>query len=296
MLYKRCVAFAASAAFVFAFASGVQADGKRYKGFEKPSGINDWSGLYLGGHAGYAWGEWDGRMETTAGDPPNNDAGFRPTNHRALDGEGWLGGGQVGFNIQRGKWVGGLEADASWSGVDGQDTYETWISSGGDWVEPPEAGHSWSKKVENELESFGTLRGRLGLLASDTLLIYGTGGLAWGETSSNLTVTMIDNEEDGTIAGSDVTAHGSADESHVGWTIGGGMEWKLSPRWTFKTEYLYADLGDADYRQNGHETGDGGVFDTDSFPADLTVHTVRVGLNFKLGSLFHDRAPDKPLK
>jgi outer membrane immunogenic protein len=33
----------------------------------------------------------------------------------------------------------------------------------------------------------------------------------------------------------------------TGWTAGGGLEWLFLPSWSFKVEYLYYDLGSANY-------------------------------------------------
>ena len=69
-----------------------------------PLPLYSWSGLYIGVHAGYGWSDldWTGGG-TTVGD----------------SGEGWVGGGQIGYNWQRGALVFGVEADISGSGIDG---------------------------------------------------------------------------------------------------------------------------------------------------------------------------------
>jgi outer membrane immunogenic protein len=74
-----------------------------------------------------------------------------------------------------------------------------------------------------------------------------------------------------------VTAVASTDENHIGWAAGGGVEWMYSRNWSFKAEYLYVDLGSADYRFVG-TTFVGTPHTTDSFPADLAFHIVRAGI------------------
>ena len=69
------------------------------------------------------------------------------------------------------------------------------------------------------LSWFGTVRGRLGYLITPTLLIYGTGGFAYGQ----------------------VDAWGFS-STHTGWTAGGGVEWMFAPHWSAKVEYLYVNL------------------------------------------------------
>ena len=77
-----------------------------------------------------------------------------------------------------------------------------------------------------------------------------------------------------------VTAVASANENHIGWAAGAGAEWMYSRNWSLKAEYLYADLGSAGNRFIG-TTFIGTPHTTDSFPADLTFHTVRLGVNYR---------------
>ena len=106
----------------------------------------NWSGLYIGGHLGYAWSD--------------EDAIFTGTGlSGALDPSGFLAGGQIGVNWQVGSWVFGVEGDMSWTGADGA------TSIAGATVT---TDHNW----------YATLAGRLGF-AWDRWLIYGKGGAAW---------------------------------------------------------------------------------------------------------------------
>jgi len=215
-----------------------------------------WTGFYVGVHAGYSWGRWDGDLTFDPGTGPIEV--FDPS-HRKIDANGWLAGGQIGFNYQVNSFVFGLEADASWTNLKGNGSFNT-IPGDVNWA------------VENRLDWFGTVRGRAGF-AVNNFLFYGTGGLAFGQTKSNLVVTNI-------IPCCLVTATASADENHIGWSAGGGVEWMYSRNWSVKAEYLYVDLGSADYRFVG-TTFIGTPHTTDSFPADLTFHTVRVGVNYR---------------
>ena len=66
----------------------------------------DWSGFYIGAHAGGGWSE---RCFTFAG-----------ASDGCHDADGWLGGGQVGFNVQSGQWVFGVEFSGSWADISGE--------------------------------------------------------------------------------------------------------------------------------------------------------------------------------
>src|SRR5262245_25005441 len=73
-----------------------------------------WTGIYVGGHVGGGWGRKDWA------DPTNffGAAPF-PFTQANRDHEGFILGGQIGANYQLGRWVVGVEADASWSDIDG---------------------------------------------------------------------------------------------------------------------------------------------------------------------------------
>ena len=127
-----------------------------------------WTGLYVGGHAGYAWGRSDGDLTFDPGTGPI--VVFDPS-HRRIDAEGWLAGGQIGFNYQINSVVFGLEADASWTNLKGRGSFNT-IPGDVNWT------------IENRLDWFGTVRGRAGV-AVNNFLLYGTAGVAFGQTKAN---------------------------------------------------------------------------------------------------------------
>jgi len=101
--------------------------------------------------------------------------------------------------------------------------------------------------ISQKLNWFGTVRGRIGPTVTPTLLVYVTGGLAFGEITTTNTVagTNITGAQ-GTNVFTLTPVAGSASSSttRVGWTIGAGIEGVVSGNWTAKLEYLYVDLGD----------------------------------------------------
>jgi len=223
-----------------------------------------WTGVYFGGHLGYGWADWDGTLETTAGCPTScvvNSSYSNP--NRTLSGDGIFGGLQGGFNWQtRSGVVLGVEADVSWSDVSGTATYDTDL----------DGPSIWSKKHDLSIDYFGTVRGRVGY-GFGRVLPYVTGGLSWGHTNGDLAVTYIRN---GVTPG---TSYASTSENHFGWSAGAGVEIAVTENVTVKAEYLHLDLGKQDYLFKG-ECYCGVPFDTDSFPSDLTVDTVKVGINY----------------
>jgi outer membrane immunogenic protein len=225
----------------------------------------NWTGFYIGVHTGYSWGRWDGDLTFDPGTGPVQV--FDPSN-RKIDANGWLAGGQIGFNYQLGSFVFGSEADISWTNLKGENTFSTI------------GGNNFSWTISNRLDWFGTVRGRAGI-AADRFLIYGTAGVAFGQTKGNEVVTGFEGQ--GFPVTGQVTAVASASENHIGWTAGGGVEWMFWRNFSLKAEYLYVDLGSADYRYIGTIviTTPPSPHTTDSFPADLAFHIVRVGVNYR---------------
>jgi outer membrane immunogenic protein len=130
-----------------------------------------------------------------------------PTNPSGL-----VGGVEAGYNWQSGPWVFGVEGDLEASGAD--DTFAPWKFS-----------NPW----------FGTLRGRVGYAVGNALL-YGTGGLAFGE---------LHGETFGLSEG----------HTTAGWTAGVGAEVGLAPHWSAKIEYLYLDLSSSQFAITGVSNG-----------------------------------------
>jgi outer membrane immunogenic protein len=91
---------------------------------------------------------------------------------------------------------------------------------------------------EQNLSWFGTVRGRMGVTVTPELLLYGTGGLAYGhvDASANSSASVPGIQFQ-------LQAPASASRTKVGWTAGAGAEWMFARNWSAKLEYLYIDLG-----------------------------------------------------
>ncbi len=81
------------------------------------------------------------------------------------------------------------------------------------------------------------------------------------------------NEVGASVAAPGFFAAGTASDTHVGWTVGAGVEWALLDNWSAKVEYLYLDLGNSTYL-GGPAAG--------GFEVDLTAHTVKVSAELSL--------------
>jgi outer membrane immunogenic protein len=246
--------------------------------FSTAGHAGDWSGFYIGAHAGYATGDWDADFSKTTGALIYNDP-FVPDQQSLDDDGGWLGGFQVGGNYQTGALVVGVEADVSWTNADAGGRFVT--TDAGPCA--PNSCTQWD--ISSELEVFGTIRGRLGF-ATGNALIYGTGGLAWGITDSRQA-----SQHNGPAFATD-GGRTSGDTNHIGWTAGVGAEWKLASNWSVKGEYLYVDLGEEDYSLSGTTSPTSTTPWTEHYAQELELHTFRVGLNYKFG----EREAPAPLK
>lgn len=211
--------------------------------------VYNWTGFYFGGHAGYGWtgAEWlrlSGVLTGfDGGNPPPGIFDGAPSH----DMKGFLGGGQVGYNLQRGQWVFGLEASLSGSAIKGtslgpvDDVYTTKMG----WL------------------FLGT--GRVGF-AVNRALFYGKGGGA----AASLKSTIFDPDP------GDVQT--SARVTHYGWTAGAGIEFALTDWVSLGAEYNYVDL-----QSKTHTWNFGGATATVRVDPD-PLHVVWGRVNFRFGA------------
>ena len=186
--------------------------------------------------------------------------------------QGFLGGGQVGYNWQAGHWVYGLEADFQGSNIDGSKTINgPFAITGGGTTGPG------IYTLNDKIDWFGTARGRLGL-ASDRFLVYATGGLIFGHVEVNKYSAYPPPPAAPAFA---FPASGSS--TNVGWTIGGGIEHSLGQNWSAKVEGLYYNLGSI--QVSGRDTVNPLVVPFSIGGKDTTFQggIVRAGLNFSFG-------------
>ncbi|MBV8752092.1 MAG: porin family protein [Hyphomicrobiales bacterium] len=255
-----------------------------YKAPVMAPAVYDWTGFYVGGNIGYSWADWD---STTVGGNftfPGSPTAFSNTASPNVNGP--FAGGQAGYNWQfNPHWLVGIEGDFEWSGEKASDPGNASVSIPSgigvgicDAHPPCTATVTAATTNDWKLPWFATLRGRFGYVADQTWLIYGTGGVAFGEmefaTSTTATGT-ITNAIGQTFPGFPVTVSTGASQNvtRVGWVIGGGIEKMLSQNWTAKIEYQYLDWGSYTFLAG---TG----FDTN---VRLRDNTIRVGLNYKFG-------------
>jgi outer membrane immunogenic protein len=197
-----------------------------------------WTGFYIGVNAGWSWGRVRDSIDATSSvrtrifrtadatlisDVTTSGPSFGLGGRTEVD--GWVAGGQVGYNWQANRFVFGIELDLQATGQDGSSTFCSTAACG---------TGSLLVVASHELNWFGTARLRAGFLLTDTFLLYATGGLAVADVDSTYTASLVGFG----------TAGLSTSDTRVGWVIGGGGEWAFSRNWSIKAEYLYIDLGD----------------------------------------------------
>jgi outer membrane immunogenic protein len=229
--------------------------------------VSSWRGLYVGINAGGGFGT-TGARET--GLPTTGAAAMVASKDFTLDhnASGFVAGGQVGYNMQFNRLVVGIEAD-----IDGADIGGTGQSTGVGVAQRDGANGFPTNfvKATEKVDYFGTVRGRIGGLATDSLLIYATGGLAYGRVNHSgqfhyaTPVDYIVNDS----------------STQVGWTVGAGVEYMITPRWSVKGEYLYYDLGNHTVTSN---TGALPINQPFRSQFDYATHgsILRAGLNYNL--------------
>jgi outer membrane immunogenic protein len=266
-----------------------------------------WTGFYAGLNAGYGFGTNSNVQSVAIGqdkpvgfyysDIPSGTAfvseaingsahylslptgaGLAQSGSFANTQNGFIGGGQVGYNYQWGpSFVIGIEADIQGTGIRGT---SNGIGSGWgnvstsfaplvdsfDTPEPYSMGWNANSvgvtSVHSGVDWMGTVRGRLGYLFTPTMLLYATGGLTYGGVYANVNsvaMTTISSTYSGAAltqqlsygemgygsSASNYTFVGGGNKSQtlVGWNVGGGLEWMFMPNWSLKAEGIYWNMG-----------------------------------------------------
>ena len=130
--------------------------------------------------------------------------------------------------------------------------------------------------VDQRLEWFGTFRGRGGFLVTPTALLYATGGLAYGSVETGVLLAGFN------AAGAPISTTFVGESTRVGWTIGGGLEWKFARNWSGKLEYLYMDLGNTSntvFLTTGPGAGIGA-----NITSRVTDNIFRAGVNYQFSA------------
>ncbi len=204
-----------------------------------PVPVATWTGFYVGGNFGYGWAATDATARSVTAASTSYDM------------KGPTAGAELGLNAQMGNWLVGVESDLQWSWqkTNGGNTAALFTSAG--------FGVPSNIVETDKVTWYGTTRARLGVV-SGPLLIFGTGGIAYGQFKF-----------DTNLAGTNfyVTT------TRIGWAVGGGVEAMLTKNWSLKAEYLHLDFGgfNQDYLVGATAT---------TLHTRLQNEVMRVGVNY----------------
>jgi outer membrane immunogenic protein len=244
-----------------------------------------WQGLYAGLNAGGIWANPNSLNNLTSWNETTNAqvvasssllAGSVPASGTAA----FLGGGQIGYNYQfdnvsKLKFLAGVEADIQGVAPTGTTGARSFVS----WGSTQTAANTVlvGQSASNYLSYIGSVRGRAGIILIPSVLVYGTGGLAYGGANASLQ----------NFAGWSAAWQGGStrySNTQVGWTAGGGVEWLFRSNWSVKAEYLYYDLGKASgsvqnivYPLNGSGPFAGSIT---QFTSRFSGNILRAGVNY----------------
>lgn len=244
-----------------------------------------WCGFYVGLNAGYV--STDNGMSVASAPGSGAALGVVPGVTEGLSAlstgglpvgrtDGFIGGAQAGYNWAAGKFLVGVEADIQ--GLSSTRTSGT-VANAAVVVQVPVTSTQTGSMSTSYL---GTVRGRVGVLASPNWLLYVSGGLAYGGVSASNSIAQV--------GGFGFAGAGSASvtDTRAGWTAGAGAEWMIAPNWSVKAEYLHYDLGTVSIvnRVTGTPASSifvGQAYQTNTVSASFRGDIVRAGINYHFG-------------
>jgi outer membrane immunogenic protein len=225
--------------------SAATADGFRSGGYVAP---HIWTGLYVGGHVGYAWSDMDWALDYPFAAPPASSS---------FNNDGAIAGGHLGYQHQFGQWVVGVEVSLT-GGFD-KDTLD-----GINLFAASTAG-----VLRTDIDWMLLATARVGY-AWDRWLAYVKGGYAGA---------MIELHTDDNVPPDYVS---TSRKLHSGWTVGVGAEYMVASGVMLGIEYNYVNLG-ADPTTPVFDEVSTAQVGTAFSDVDTEIHSVMARLSFKLG-------------
>ena len=236
--------------------------------------MSDWTGWYAGGNLGGAIGNaGTSNVGSNVGGSHTAavDGAFNAANSNPFKVSSGVIGGQLGYNYEYQDFVFGLESNFDYMPQTASSTlsaYDSSVTGIGpvNFVGTNTVSTNW----------YDTVRGRVGYsFDDDTVLVYATGGLALAD----LTYTSVTNSD--SVGSTTNTGLGgtSLGQTMIGWTAGGGLEWRFVANWSVDGQYLYNHFGTASqtYVSAAPLTANQSTFTQN---ARLTDNIVTAGINY----------------
>lgn len=253
----------------------------------------DWNGFYLGGNAGY-WRAQNNKVTTTgtvnyinpafeigASNIANALAQIA-NNHFSFHPNGFIGGGQVGYNYQYCTGI-LLGLNIDFDGLTNSNNTHT-LQKSVNLIDFDES-YAGALTVKQKINYLGTVRARLGYLLYPTVLVYATGGFAYGNVTLDTAWTA--QESLGPSVFPAIATHKNSRKTLTGWTAGAGIEWLFKPEWSTSLEYTYYKLNDdlhasANLAQMNLPTSPSALWGSAVARTDLSLSAgaIRLGVNY----------------
>jgi outer membrane immunogenic protein len=234
-----------------------------------PAPVTTWTGWYVGGNAGAGWA--DGPFNSSPGGtlltaPFFGSPGWGATSTGSGP-AGFTGGLELGYNYQINAWVIGAETDFGYFGAvaKNSNTYS------------PAGGATVTNSLSSKTPWIGTARIRIGTtMGSPNFLVYGTGGLAYGQEQLSGTIGA-------TAPGLTELFSFSQTQTMLGWTAGAGAAWALNDHWSVKVEYLHIEFDNQSQTVPPSVIAGPNAFPTDAMTLEAAyrLDVVRAGLDYK---------------
>lgn len=208
--------------------------------------VVNWSGVYVGAHAGYGWGTMN-----------HTDLGFM--------GDGALAGGQVGINRQIGNLVFGIEGELSWAGLRGSLAMQNYFGVA-------------DVDFSSRLDWLGAVVGRIGI-GQGASLVYLRGGPVWAGLDHGARLVYT-----GPAPAPFDFIDRSGGATQLGWTLGGGIEHAVAPNWSARIEYAYVGLAERTVAIAGTISNAGVIAPSATDLRVMQgLHLVKLGVNYHFG-------------
>jgi outer membrane immunogenic protein len=223
--------------------------------------VMSWTGGYVGLQAGAGFGDTGVWAMDTDGDGVFGDP-FAPfgDNFAGSFEEGFVGGAHAGYDWQRGNFVFGGIVDIAATDIGDR---QSGFSSTPAFYD-----------IERNLDYLATARLRAGVVVAERFLPYVTGGLAYGDVEERFV----------TNTPAAFTTSGG-DDGRFGYTVGGGVEARVTQQVSLGFEYLYTNLGDSDFNVNLNSgpfaAVPAGSTDARGSDRDFDFHTIQMKLSYR---------------
>jgi outer membrane immunogenic protein len=195
---------------------------------------HDWTGFYVGAIAGGAFGGSSQGYSATSAFLSANLPSLIPfadaAGSQSLGMRGADLGVETGYDWKvASRFLFGVAGDVNWSSLSGSR-----VTSGT--LPLVQFPYAISQSLKSDWQ--GSLRARVGVTPVDDLLVYGTGGLAFGHF--DYTATFWDQLTPPFAPGNEVE-NATFHAWRAGWTLGGGAELALSRNFSVKSEYRFSE-------------------------------------------------------